>query len=133
MGAAGETRLEQLRAAVRDRIGQPAHTLSHSCDVMVDEVCRFWPLKEFQRLADDQHGPATGGDVIRAMRVVVAKARENLEARWGLAKPTQNAIDLLMEAIVIELANIWFRSAESREAMADVIAAIRSSAADRKK
>jgi len=75
---------EQLRDAVRDRIGEHAKTFTHSVDVMVDEVMRYWPEKEFARIARTvEEDRSSGAEAIGAMAVVVAKCRENLEARWG--------------------------------------------------
>jgi len=127
MTDAVDVQCEQLRQAVRDRIGKPAETFSNTVDVMVDEACRFWPEKEFVRIAlaveaNESHGM----DVLDAIGVLVAKCRENLEARWGMKPSHCQAISLLMESVVVELANVWFSNAEARIAMREVIERLRN-------
>ena len=118
---------EQLRDAVRERIGEHAKTFPHSVDVMVDEVMRYWPEKEFVRIARTvEEDRSSGAEAIGAMAVVVAKCRENLEARWGAQPSHVQAIGLLMEPVVIQLANIWFSNHEARIAMREVIARLRN-------
>jgi hypothetical protein len=118
---------EQLRDAVRERIGEHAKTFTHSVDVMVDEVMRYWPEKEFARIARTvEEDRSSGAEAIGAMAVVVAKCRENLEARWGAQPSHVQAIDLLIEPVVIQLANIWFSNNEARIAMREVIARLRN-------
>lgn len=118
---------EQLRDAVRERIGEHAQTFTHSVDVMVDEVMRYWPEKEFARIARTvEEDRSTGVDAIAAIAVVCAKCRENLEARWGPQPSHIQTIGLLMEPVVIHLANIWFSNNEARVAMREVIARLRN-------
>jgi len=118
---------DQLRAAVRERIGEHADTFRHSVDVMVDEAMRYWPEKEFARIARTvEENRSSGAEAIGVMAVVVAKCRENLEARWGAEPAHVHAIGLLMEPVVIQLANIWFSTNEARIAMREVIARLRS-------
>jgi hypothetical protein len=118
---------EQLRDAVRERIGEHAKTFTHSVDVMVDEVMRYWPEKEFARIARTiEEEKSSGVEAIAAIAVVCAKCRENLEARWGAQPSHVQAIGLLMEPVVIQLANIWFSNHEARIAMREVIARLRN-------
>lgn len=127
MPDAVDVQCEQLRDAVRDRIGEHAKTFTHSVDVMVDEAMRYWPEKEFARIArtiDEEK--SKGVEAIAAIAVVCAKCRENLEARWGAQPSHVQAIGLLMEPVVIQLANIWFSNNEARVAMREVIARLRN-------
>jgi len=118
---------DQLRQAIRDRIGQAAETFPHTVDVMVDEACKFWPEQEFVRIAAAvEANQSHGMDVLDAIGVLVAKCRENLEARWGMQPSHCQAISLLMESVVVELANVWFSNAEARIAMREVIERLRN-------
>ena len=127
MPDAVDVQCEQLRDAVRERIGEHAQTFTHSVDVMVDEAMRYWPEKEFARIARTiEEDRSTGVDAIAAIAVVCAKCRENLEARWGPQPSHIQAIGLLMEPVVIHLANIWFSNNEARIAMREVIARLRN-------
>ena len=38
----------------------------------------------------------------------ITAAREQIEARWGCKPSEQAALDLVLRAVVIEFANIWF-------------------------
>jgi hypothetical protein len=49
--------------------------------------------------------------------VIEAKIREDLEARYGTNPNTLRALDLLLQAVVIELTSIWFRGVDYRIAM----------------
>lgn len=127
MPDAVDVQCEQLRDAVRERIGEHAQTFTHSVDVMVDEAMRYWPEKEFARIARTiEEDRSSGVDAIAAIAVVCAKCRENLEARWGPQPSHIQAIGLLMEPVVIHLANIWFSNNEARIAMREVIARLRN-------
>lgn len=124
MGDTEASRLTQLRDAVRERIGKHAERLTHTCDVIVDEACRFWPEKEFLRIAAEvEANRSDGRDAIAVISTLVAKCRENIEARWG-NQHTQG-INLLLEPVVIQLANIWFSSPQARLAMRQVILRLR--------
>lgn len=59
----------------------------------------------------------SGMQVLDAITVIWAKVREDLEFRWGMDKNTQAALDMLVQPVVVELANVWFASAENRIAM----------------
>lgn len=122
-----DARLTQLREAVRERIGEPARQLTHTCDVLVDEACKWWPEREFIRIASAvENDSSQGKDAIHALGVLAAKVREMLEARWGQQPTFTAAIDLLVEPVVVHLANIWFSSPEARIAMRQCILRIRS-------
>jgi hypothetical protein len=56
---------------------------------------------------------------------VTAKCREDLEARWKLTGNNSAALDLLLQAVVIEMANLWFSSAEMRIALRTIIFQVR--------
>jgi hypothetical protein len=55
--------------------------------------------------------------VLGALEVVEAKIREDIEARFGVSANTLRALDLLLPAIVIEMAGLWFNDVEARIAM----------------
>ena len=52
MGDALDTlTLREVRDAIRGAIGHPAEQLGHTCDVIVEEVCRQWPERHMADLA----------------------------------------------------------------------------------
>lgn len=109
MGDALDTlTLREVRDAIRGAIGHPAEQLGHTCDVIVDEVCRQWPERHMADLARKLDSNSAGGQVLDAIPVITARVREQIEARWACKASEQAALDLVLRAVVIEYANIWF-------------------------
>ncbi len=125
MGAAPVTSIEDLRAEIRSRIGPQALELAHCCDVFVSQVCRYWPERHMANLARQMTSAGSGAGALDALAVVTAKCREDLEARWKLTGNNSAALDLLLQAVVIEMANLWFSSPEMRIALRAVIFQVR--------
>ena len=120
-----EARIEALQRLIRERLGEPAEQLSHSCDVFVSEVLRYWPDREMCRIAIDPDVNAAAGAALRAIPVITAKCRENLESRWGMGRPTAVALDLLLEPVVVQVAHIWFRGTEERILIMECVGRLR--------
>jgi hypothetical protein len=115
--------LDGLRATVRAFIGPPGEALEHTCDVIVEEVCRQWPEKTMADYAAKLD--AVGDKVLDAIAVITARVREQIEARWGVKPSHTAALDLVLRGCVIEFCNLWFASAENRIAMRAIIAVVR--------
>lgn len=125
MGDAAAVLIGQLQDEVRARIGKPAEALAHTTDVMVQECLRWFPIAQMTILARKPEPPRAGADTVTAAAVLAAKCREQLEARWGAKPATVRAIDLLMRAVVVEVFNLWFGSADARHAICQCVAAVR--------
>jgi hypothetical protein len=125
VGDAAATLIGQLQEEVRARIGAPAEGLSHTCDVMVQECLRWFPIAQMTVLARQPQPPKAAADTVAAVSVVAARCREQLETRWGASPATVRAIDLLMRAVVVEICNLWFSSADARHAICQCVAAVR--------
>lgn len=126
MGDALDTlTLEGLRALVREFIGPPGEALEHTCDVIVEEICRQWPERTMADYARKLDSNAVGAKVLDAIAVITARVREQIEARWGIKPSHTAALDLVLRGCVIEFANLWFASAENRIAMRAIIAVVR--------
>ena len=126
VGAAPVTSVDDLRAEIRTRIGPQAVELSHCCDVFVVQVCRYWPERHMADLARQMTHAGSGAGALDALAVVTAKCREDLEARWKLTGNNSAALDILLQAVVIEFANLWFSTPEMRIALRAVIFQARS-------
>ena len=116
---------EGLRYAIRSTICPPGDVLEHTCDVIVDEICRQWPERTMANYARSLASEATGMKVLDAIAVITARVREQIEARWRCRASEQAALDLMLRAAVIEFANLWFSGPEPRIAMRVVIGAVR--------
>jgi len=116
---------EGLRYAIRAAIGPPAAVLEHTCDVIVDEVCRQWPERTMADLARKLDSESAGGKVLDALAVITARVREQIEARWHCRASEQAALDLILQGCVVEFANLWFSGPEARIGMRAVIGAVR--------
>lgn len=116
---------EGLRYAIRSAIGPPGATLEHTCDVIVDEVCRQWPERTMADLARKMDSQTAGTKVIEAVCVITARVREQIEARWKCRASEQAALDLVLKACVAEFAYLWFSGPEARIGMRVVIGAVR--------
>lgn len=115
--------LRDLRGEIRSRLGAQAAGLSEACDELVDATCVWWPSQYMSILA------RRSGDVMEmtldALGVVEAKIREDVEARFGVSANTLRALDLLLPAIVLEIAGLWFGAPENRMAIRRAIFAAR--------
>lgn len=126
MAGVAETHFGQYLAELRRRIGQPADALSHTTELIAREVLACWPEKEFARIAADQTRPENADAALNAIAVTRAKAREMLEAKFVTNQSCQNALDLLLSAVVVETANLWFGDPEARIALREILAWLRS-------
>jgi hypothetical protein len=122
--------LEGLRATVREFIGPSGATLEHTCDVIVDEICRQWPERTMADYARKIDSNAVGAKVFLAIPVITARVREQIEARWGIKPSHTAALDLVLRGCVIEFCNLWFASPTNRIAMRSIIAVVRHSRRD---
>ena len=113
--APATTPLHDLQDEVRRRLGPQAAGLAEACDEIVIAACRWWPQKYMAWIARNKK--EQGPDVAMAVPVIEAKIREDLEARYGTNPNTLRALDLLLQAVVIELTSIWFRGVDYRIAM----------------
>jgi hypothetical protein len=125
VGDSSTALLAELQRTIRDRLGEPARTIPNTCDVMTQEAARQWPMRAMLRLAKNQAAKTAGRETIAAVNVCAAKCREELEYRWGCSPSTDRAIGLLMRAVVVEFANLWFRDQDTRLNLCRIIAVIR--------
>lgn len=109
--ALGMLRLDLHRTVVR-RLGVKTGGMAEATAEVVDTALRWWPERTMARYA--AKGDAEGPKVLQAIDVIWAKVREDLEFRWGTSANTMAALDLLVQPVVVELANIWFSSIEER-------------------
>lgn len=105
-----------LKAEIRRRLRDQAVGLEEACDEIVETTCRFWPLKHMATIARKRRWEPEP-DALDALAVISAKAREDIEARFGIAGNTGRVLDLLCQSVAIELANVWFCDVEDRIAM----------------
>lgn len=115
MGDAPGMRLADLQDEIRTRLGPKCKGMAGGADEVVNTALRFWPERAMAEYA--AKSKSKGTEVLDAIVVIWAKVREDLEARWGMDKNTAAALDVLVQPVVVELANIWFSSPESRIAM----------------
>jgi len=113
--------LTDLRVELRHRIGGVALSMPEACDEIVDTVLRWWPERTMADLARCPEPHKT----LDAIPVIAAKAREDLEARWGTSPNTLRAIDALVQTVVVEMAHIWFSNRENRIELRRCIALVR--------
>lgn len=114
MGDALADLLDDLRTAVRAKIGAPALELPHTTDVIVDRICYFWPCRWMSILARQRATDDVAGSALDAIAVIRSKVREDMEAKWGITPAHKAALDAILDPAVIELANIWFSGAKER-------------------
>lgn len=127
MGDALDTlTLPEMYAHIREAVGPPATTLVHTADILIEETCRAWPERTMATLARRLTSQEAGGKVLEAIAVITAAVRERVELRYGCAVSDRAAIDLLLRAVVIEMANLWFSAVETRIAMRRIMFWIRS-------
>lgn len=128
MGDALETLThEGLRYAIREAVGPPGEVLEHTCDVIVDEICRQWPERTMADIARRLKEDKAGDQALDAIAVIIARVREQIEARWKCRASEQAALQLVLRCCVIEFANLWFSGPEARIAMRAVISQVRLS------
>lgn len=115
MGDAPGMRLVDLQHEIRTRLGTKVKGMTTGIDEVVNTTLRFWPERA---MADYAAKAKTRGiPVLDAISVIWAKVREDLEARWGTDTNTAAALDVLVQPVVLELANVWFSSPEARISM----------------
>ena len=123
--ALGTLTHEGLRWTVREAVGPPSDILEHTCDVIVDEICRQWPERTMADLARKLDCDAAGGRALEAIAVITARVREQIESRWRCKASEQAALDLVLKCCVVEFANLWFSGPEARIAIRAVIGQVR--------
>lgn len=127
MGDAPDSqRLRTLADLIRSTIGPAGVTLSHTCDVLILEICRCWPDKAMHNIAADPTSEENCTAVLAAIDVISAKVRENIEARWGCRPSHRAALDLVLRACVIKFAQLWFSSPADRAVMHRLVLAVRT-------
>lgn len=124
-GAPDSQRLRTLADLIRSTIGPAGVTLSHTCDVLIEEICRCWPDKTMESIAANPTSQENCDAVLAAIDVISAKVRENIEARWGCRPSHRAALDLVLRACVIQFAKIWFESPADRAVMGRLINSVR--------
>lgn len=107
-----DTPLSDLRDEVRRRMGHQADGLADACDEVVTTACRWWPQRHMATLA--RRKVEARPDTVHAVTIIEAKCREDLEARFGVDGNTMRTLDLLVPAVVVEMAAIWFSDVEAR-------------------
>lgn len=113
--APATTALDQLRDEIRRRLGSQAAGIAEACDEITCAACVWWPQDYMAKIA--RRRGDSGPDALAALAVIEAKTREDVEARFGVSANTLRALDLLLPAIVIEMAGLWFNDVEARIAM----------------
>lgn len=126
MGEAAPVLLAELQHAIRERIGEHGHAMSHTVDVLVQETARVWPVRHMVEVARHPNTSQAGESALAAVAVVTAKIRENVEARWQQTHDAGSAFDLMARAVVIEFANLWFSDPATRIALCKIIGAVRA-------
>jgi hypothetical protein len=126
MGEAGARLLGELQGAIRARLGAPGEAAGPACDAMTQAVARYWPVALMTDAARRPETAKAGADTLAAVNVVSAKCREELEARADGDPASLRAIDLLIRAVVVEFARVWFSSARARLDVCRCIALVRS-------
>jgi hypothetical protein len=115
--------LAGIREHVREQIGGPAVAVQSAADELVDTALRWWPERRMAELA--RRGADATTDSLDALAVISAKVREDVEHRWRMSPNTTSALDLLCLAVVTEIANLWFSSAEARIDMRAIMFTLR--------
>ena len=105
--------LAGLRRMLRERVGEPAAAMPSACDAITDAVLRWWPHDHMTKLARRQDVLAAE-EALAAVDVLKAKVREDMEHAWGMTANVTNAIDLLADDVVMELADYWFEETRQR-------------------
>lgn len=116
--------LAGLRQMIRNKLGEPAGAMPDACDAITDAVLRWWPKDHMTKLARRQDAMAAE-EALAAADVLKAKVREDLEHAWGMTKNVGNAIDLMADDVVMELADYWFSETAQRNAVRACIAELK--------
>lgn len=106
--------LAGLRRTIRERLDVDAAVVP-ALDEFVNAAARCWPHAYMTILARRQ--PESQEKAVEAVKVIVAKTREDVEAMWGAPQLLVDAFDRLGMPVVVELANLWFESPENRDAI----------------
>lgn len=116
--------LSSIREYVREQIGGPAVAVQSAADELVDTTLRWWPERRMAEIAR-RGSEGAGPDALDAIAVISAKVREDVEHRWRMSPNTTSALDLLCMAVVAEIANLWFSSADARIEMRAIMFTLR--------
>lgn len=108
------TALAGLRRLIRERLDVGPHEAA-AVDEFVNAAARCWPQAYMTILARRQ--PESQEKAVQAVKVIVAKVREDVEAMWGAPPPLVDAFDRLGMGVVVEVANLWFESSTNRDAI----------------
>lgn len=113
MGDVAGMDLPWLYTEIRHRVGGYALQLPDEVASIVDTTLVHWPERHMADLARRKDSAGAGQDALGAIGVIGAKVRELLEV--GCATPEQSeAVNLIVLACVVEIANLWFSSVEHR-------------------
>ena len=117
MGDASTTPdLDQLRAMLRENVGQKAEGMPDAANAIIDTILTWWPnaaMTQLAKRADD----LAAHDSINALDVLKAKVREDLEYHWGTHKNVSLAVDLLAEDLAMSLLEYWWEDVRNRNAV----------------
>lgn len=108
------TNLAGLRRVIRERLDAGPHD-SSSIDEFVNAAARCWPQAYMTILARRQ--PESQERAVQAVKVIVAKTREDVEAMWGAPANLVHAFDRYGMGVIVEIANLWFESSDNRDAI----------------
>ena len=120
--------LTWLRAEVRHRVGGPALQLPDEVAAIVDATLVHWPERHMADLARRAEAAGAGREALDAIGVISAKVREVLELRCETDEAAE-AVNLIVLACVVEVANLWFASTEHRIGIRRLAFQVRSRAA----
>lgn len=112
MGDALGMLLTDFHKVIRRRIGINSKAWHEAVAEVVNTALTWWPERTMATYA--AKADSSGAKVLEAISVIWAKTREDLEARWGTDRNTMEALDQLVQPVVVELANVWFSSTENR-------------------
>ena len=124
MGDALAVALPAMRQTIRLSIGEPATLMPDVADAIVDATLLLWPCEWASLLARSRSFEA-GQQFYHLAKLVEARCLEYLEWRFGTHPNVALAMQLLLSAVVNEVAMFWLEGPEHRNAMRQAIAAIR--------
>jgi hypothetical protein len=117
--------LQAVRKIVRRGLQDVGQQMPHAVDLVCDETLYWWPSTTLTHYAQLQDVDRAQRLIANAIDVVSAKARENLEAKWGDEPQTTRVISLLCQPVCCELMRHWFESAEHRIQLRRCISQVR--------
>lgn len=126
MGNAAGMDLVWLHAHVRHGVGGPALQMPDEVAAIVDTTLIQWPERHMADLA--RRSDTAGGETLNAIGVISAKVREVLELGC-VTEEQSEAVNLIVLACVVEVANVWFSSIEHRIGMRRLCFQVRQRAA----